>query len=51
VAFAITKNGIIHLAHASTKNIKMEISEKPLADYLAANKSQSGIMVARLISL
>jgi hypothetical protein len=48
--FAIEKNGRIHLLHASSKNMKVEISEKPLADYLAANKSQSGIIVARLIS-
>ena len=48
--FAIEKNGRIHLLHASSKSMQVEISEKPLADYLAANKSQSGIMVARLIS-
>lgn len=46
--FAIKKNGRIHLLHASSKNMKVEISEKPLSDYLAGNKSQSGIMVARL---
>jgi hypothetical protein len=48
--FAIEKNGRIHLLHASSKSMQVEISEKPLADYLAANKSQSGIVVARLIS-
>ncbi|MBN3582813.1 DUF1460 domain-containing protein [Algoriphagus aestuarii] len=46
--FAIRKNGRIHLLHASSKNKEVEISEKPLSDYLAGNKSQSGIMVARL---
>ena len=46
--FAIEKNGRIHLLHASSKNKEVEISEKPLSDYLAENKSQSGIMVARL---
>jgi len=46
--FAIEKNGRIHLLHASSKNMKVEISEKPLSDYLAGNKSQSGIIVARL---
>ena len=46
--FAIEKNGRIHLLHASSKNMEVEISEKPLSDYLAGNKSQSGIMVARL---
>ncbi|WP_057935633.1 N-acetylmuramoyl-L-alanine amidase-like domain-containing protein [Algoriphagus resistens] len=46
--FAIEKNGKIHLLHASSKNMEVEISEKPLSEYLAGNKSQSGIMVARL---
>ncbi|SIN66151.1 N-acetylmuramoyl-L-alanine amidase-like domain-containing protein [Algoriphagus halophilus] len=48
--FAIQKNGRIHLLHASSKNKEVEISEKPLSDYLAGNKSQSGIMVARLVT-
>jgi hypothetical protein len=48
VGFAIEKEGRIHLMHAGTKNMKVEISEMPLHDYLKGNKSQSGIMVARL---
>lgn len=48
VGFAIEKEGRIHLLHAGTKNMKVEISEKTLHDYLKGNKSQSGIMVARL---
>lgn len=48
VGFAIEKEGRIHLLHAGTKNMKVEISEIPLHDYLKGNKSQSGIMVARL---
>lgn len=48
VGFAIEKDGRIHLMHASSKNKKVEISELPLHDYLAGNRSQSGIMVARL---
>jgi hypothetical protein len=51
VGFAIEKNGRIHLLHAGTKNMKVEISEVPLSDYLKANKSQSGIMVGRLIEV
>lgn len=47
VGFAVEKNGRIHLMHASTGSMEVEISEKPLHDYLQANKSQSGIMVAR----
>ncbi|WP_339869970.1 N-acetylmuramoyl-L-alanine amidase-like domain-containing protein [uncultured Algoriphagus sp.] len=46
--FAIEKNGRIHLLHASSKNKEVEISEKPLSDYLAGNKTHSGIMVARI---
>ncbi len=47
--FAIWKNGRVHLFHASSSNKKVEISEKPLAEYLAANKSQSGVIVCRLV--
>tara|TARA_R110002051_G_C8678951_1_gene491491 strand:- start:436 stop:1287 length:852 start_codon:yes stop_codon:yes gene_type:complete len=46
--FAIEKNGRIHLMHASSKNGEVEISEKPLSEYLAGNKTQSGIIVSRL---
>lgn len=49
VGFAIEKEGRIHLLHAGTKNMKVEISEMPLHDYLKGNKSQSGIMVGRLV--
>ncbi|WP_288373722.1 N-acetylmuramoyl-L-alanine amidase-like domain-containing protein [uncultured Algoriphagus sp.] len=48
VGFAVEQNGRIHLMHASSANQEVEISEKPLNDYLAGNRSQSGIMVARL---
>lgn len=48
VGMAIEKNGRIHLLHASTKSNKVEISQVPLADYLARSKSQAGIMVCRL---
>jgi hypothetical protein len=47
--FAIWKNGRVHLFHASSTNKKVEISEKPLAEYLAGNKSQSGVIVCRLV--
>ncbi len=50
VGFAIEKNGRIHLLHAGTKSMKVEVSDVPLSDYLKNNKSQSGIMVARLVS-
>lgn len=48
VGFAVEQEGRIHLLHAGTGNMQVEISEKPLSDYLKANKSQSGIMVCRL---
>ncbi len=48
VGFAVEKNGRIYLMHASTGSMMVEISEKPLSDYLAGFKSQSGIMVSRL---
>ena len=49
VGFAIKQKGRIHLFHASTGSKQVEISAKPLADYLMGNKIQSGIMVCRLI--
>lgn len=48
VGFALEQNGRIHLMHASSVSGMVEISEKPLSEYLKANKSQSGIMVCRL---
>ncbi|MDP2039541.1 MAG: DUF1460 domain-containing protein [Algoriphagus sp.] len=49
VGFAVEQDGRIHLMHAGTGNMQVEISAKPLSEYLAANKSQSGIMVCRLL--
>ncbi|MEZ4824707.1 MAG: DUF1460 domain-containing protein [Bacteroidia bacterium] len=48
VGVAVKQNGQTHLLHASTGSMKVEVSEKTLSDYLAGNKSQSGIMVCRL---
>lgn len=48
VGFAMEINGRIHLMHASSGTMQVEVSEKPLSDYLASFKSQSGIMVGRL---
>lgn len=41
------EDGRIHLLHSPTVGSKVQISEKPLADYLLANKKQTGIMVVR----
>lgn len=49
VGFAIEKAGRIHLMHAGTGNMQVEISQKPLSEYLKGSKSQSGIMVCRLL--
>ncbi|MEO0585624.1 MAG: N-acetylmuramoyl-L-alanine amidase-like domain-containing protein [Bacteroidota bacterium] len=46
--FAYRKNGRIHLLHASTGSKQVEISAKPLFEYMAGIRHQSGIMVARL---
>ncbi len=40
------KNGELHLLHASSKG-SVEISEKPLLEYLSGIKSNTGILVAR----
>lgn len=41
------KDGRIHLLHASTGSMEVEVSKKPLADYLKNIKSNTGILVAR----
>lgn len=40
-------DGRIHLLHASTGSMEVEVSEKPLAEYLKKIKGNTGIMVAR----
>lgn len=44
---ALRVNGEVHLMHAPLAGKKVLISDKTLADYVAANKRQTGIMVAR----
>ena len=46
---AIKKNGRIHLLHASLDFKEVVVSAEPLSDYLAKNKGQSGIIVARIL--
>lgn len=41
------KDGRIHLLHASTGSMKVEVSKKPLADYLKKVNKNIGIMVVR----
>lgn len=40
-------DGRIHFMHAPIVGTKVQITEKPLADYIAGNKKQNGIMVFR----
>jgi hypothetical protein len=47
---AIWEHDSLHLMHAPLSGRQVQITEKPLADYLAANKKQLGIMVARPLS-
>lgn len=47
--FAVRRNGRVHLLHASSLSKKVIISKQPLPQYMAAQKGQSGIMVARLV--
>ena len=46
--FAVKINGRVHLMHASSLAKKVIIGAQPLAKYMASQRGQSGIMVARL---
>lgn len=46
--FAVKKNGRIHLLHASSLGKRVVLSAQPLPEYMATQKGQTGIMVARL---
>ena len=48
VGFAIKVNNKTHLLHASTTGMKVEISDKTIAEMVNSNKIQNGIVVARL---
>jgi hypothetical protein len=49
VGFAIKKGTRIHLMHASSVSKKVEISRLPLLEFLMQNRSQTGIMISRLV--
>jgi hypothetical protein len=44
---ALWENDSLHLLHAPLSGHRVQITEKTIAEYLAANKKQLGIMVAR----
>jgi hypothetical protein len=46
--FAVRRNGRVHLLNASSLSKRVVISKQTLTQYLASQKGQSGIMVARL---
>ena len=49
VGFAIRlQDKRVYLLHASSEFKRVMVTDKPLAEYLAKNKAQTGIMVARL---
>ncbi len=48
--FAVRQNGHVHLLHASSLSKKVIISKQPLAQYVLAQKGQTGIMIARIKS-
>lgn len=49
IGIAVKKEGKVFLMHASSTNGKVEITQKPLAEYMADIRSQTGIMIARMI--
>lgn len=48
MGFVVIENGEPYLLHASSSDGKVEISERPLQDYMKRNRSLSGIRVIRL---
>ncbi len=46
--FAVKQNGRVYLMHASSLSKKVIIARQPLAQYVVAQRGQTGIMVARL---
>ena len=46
--FAVRVNGRVHLLHASSLAKRVVISAQPLAEYLIAQRGQTGIWVSRL---
>ena len=46
--FAVRRNGRVHLLNASSLSKRVVVSKQTLTQYLASQKGQSGIMVARL---
>jgi hypothetical protein len=45
----VRQRGKLHLIHAPNVGSKVLITDKTLAEYLAGNEQQAGIMVARAV--
>jgi hypothetical protein len=50
VGFAIKVGNRVHLMHASSVSRKVELSKLPLQEFLMQNRSQTGILVSRLVT-
>ncbi len=47
VGILVKVDGEMHLMHASQSNLKVEVSDEPLAAFLKPNSTNTGIMIAR----
>ena len=50
LGFAYKKGGIVYLLHASSTAKMVVVSAQPLKEYMAGIRSQTGIMVGRVVS-
>ena len=48
MGFVVFENGEPYLLHASSSDGKVELSQRPLADYMKRNRSFVGLRIARL---
>lgn len=51
LGFAVRKKGRIHLLHASSTAGRIVVTDGPLADYTADIRTQTGIMVGRVLQV
>ncbi len=49
VGIALKINGKIHLLHAPNVGKKIQVTEKPLAEYIKSHSNQTGIIVVRVL--
>ncbi|MEQ9310101.1 MAG: DUF1460 domain-containing protein [Balneolaceae bacterium] len=51
VGVLVEQDGRLHLLHASQSNLKVEISDEPIASFLKPNSKNTGIMIARPVEI